>query len=113
MHQAPKQIPLQTVEKTMVKQAVTLQPMEDHGVEDTHAAVHREPMVQQGLGRTCGSTVGPMLEQPIPDGLCPLERIHAKAVLKSCFFQKCSHAASLSYNANRIMSTIYINLSAL
>lgn len=71
----------------MVKQAVSLQPMENHGDEDTHPAVHREPMVQEAPGRTCGSTVGPKLEQPIPEGLCPLERTHTKAVLKSCFFQ--------------------------
>lgn len=88
MNQVPEQILLQAVEKTMVKQAVPLQPMEDHGDEDTHTAIHREPMLQQDPGRTCGSKVGPTLEQPVPEGLCPLERTHAKAVLRNCFFPK-------------------------
>lgn len=46
MHQVPEQIPLQAVEKTMVKQAVPLKPMETHGDEDTHTVVHGGSMLQ-------------------------------------------------------------------
>jgi len=41
------QIPLQPLEKTMVRQAVPLQPMEDHGGEDIHLQPVEDPMLEQ------------------------------------------------------------------
>jgi len=65
------EIPLQPIEKTMVKQAVFLQPLEDHiradfypatragchtrasGCTLKEAAAHRHSMLEQAPGRTC------------------------------------------------------------
>ena len=55
---ARAEIPLQVVGKTMVKQAVPLQPMEVHGGAGGHAlkeaAACGEPALEQAPGRTCG-----------------------------------------------------------
>ncbi|GAB0180785.1 acid sphingomyelinase-like phosphodiesterase 3b [Grus japonensis] len=41
------EIPLQPVEKTMVRQAVPLQPMEDDGGADIHLQPIEDPMLEQ------------------------------------------------------------------
>jgi len=41
--QAPEKIPLQPVVRTMVRQAVPVQPMEDHTGTDIHTKVHGGP----------------------------------------------------------------------
>ncbi|GAB0205849.1 acid sphingomyelinase-like phosphodiesterase 3b [Grus japonensis] len=58
------EIPLQPLEKTMVRQAVPLQPMEVHGEAD----IHLQPMED------------PTLEQSVPEGLHPMGQTHAGAV---------------------------------
>ena len=40
-------IPLQSMEKTMVRQAVLLQPMEVHGGTDIHLQPMEDPMLEQ------------------------------------------------------------------
>ncbi|GAB0176471.1 hypothetical protein GRJ2_000112300 [Grus japonensis] len=57
------EIPLQPIEKTMVRQAVPLQPMEVNGGAD----IHLQPVED------------PMLEQSVPEGLLPVERPRAVA----------------------------------
>ncbi|GAB0180894.1 AN1-type zinc finger protein 5-like [Grus japonensis] len=70
------------MEKTMVRQAVSLQPMED----DTGADIHLQPMEDPTLEQVdapkggCGPIGGPMLEQSVPEGLYPVEGTHAGAV---------------------------------
>ncbi|PKU29648.1 hypothetical protein llap_20049 [Limosa lapponica baueri] len=91
--QALKQMPLQPVEETMVMQIVPPQPMEDHGGEDIHTAARGEPMPGQAPGRNCvlwkaGFLAGPMLEQSTPEGLYPMERTHAGAVLEEPTLEK-------------------------
>jgi len=67
-----QEIPLQLVEKTMVKKAVPLQPMEVHGGADSHLQhveyptleqvdapkggcdINGKPVLEQAPGRTCG-----------------------------------------------------------
>lgn len=41
------EVPLQPMEKTMAKQVVALQPMEDHTEEDIHIVGHEGPTSQQ------------------------------------------------------------------
>ncbi|OPJ78850.1 hypothetical protein AV530_000021 [Patagioenas fasciata monilis] len=43
---ARAEIPLKSVEKTMVTQAVILQPMEDHAEADIHPVAHGDSMMQ-------------------------------------------------------------------
>ncbi|GAB0180870.1 hypothetical protein GRJ2_000552300 [Grus japonensis] len=45
---ARAEIPLQFMEKTMVRQAVPLQPMEDDGGADIHLQPMEDPMQEQG-----------------------------------------------------------------
>ncbi|GAB0182604.1 zinc finger and BTB domain-containing protein 5 [Grus japonensis] len=86
----------------MTKQAVPLQPMEDHFGAGRHAlkeaAAHGKPSLGQAPDRSCGpyrgahaGTVvlavtaahgGPTLEQSAPEGLYSLERIHTGTVLQ-------------------------------
>jgi len=99
-------VPLQLVMKTMVRQAVPLQPMEVHGGADPPAAHGRDPTpehvdgspaLEQAPARTCelverGAHVragllggfvapwGPMLEPSVSGRLHPMGRIHAGAV---------------------------------
>ncbi|GAB0181367.1 epimerase family protein SDR39U1 [Grus japonensis] len=91
------EIPLQPMEKTMVRQAVPLQPKEVHGGADIHLQPTEDPTSEQAPGRTCGpwrgahagagllagkvAHGGPTLEQSVPDGLHPVERTHTRAVL--------------------------------
>ena len=53
MLQAPEQreIPLQPVVKTMVRQAVPLQPMEVHGGADIHLQPVEDPTLEQADAR--------------------------------------------------------------
>jgi len=46
--EAGAEIPLQPVEKTMVRQAVPLQPMEVHGGADIHLQPMEKPTPEQG-----------------------------------------------------------------
>ena len=99
--QAPEQreIPLQPVVKTVVRQAVPLQPMEVHGGADIHLQPVEDPMPEQvdepkggcepvGSLRWSRLLAGPvdpwreepMLEQSVPEGLHPVEGTHAGAV---------------------------------
>ena len=43
----PEQIPLQPVGKTLVRQAVPLQPMEVHGGADLHLQPREDPTLEQ------------------------------------------------------------------
>ncbi|GAB0203313.1 AN1-type zinc finger protein 5-like [Grus japonensis] len=79
--QAPEQIPLQPVVKTMVRQAVPLQPMEDDGGADIHLQPMEDPMPEQveapdggcgPMGSLCWSKLlaGPVVpwrEEPMPE----------------------------------------------
>jgi len=47
------EVPLQPLEKTMRKQVVLLQPMDNHNGADTHAAAHRQPAPEQAPGSSC------------------------------------------------------------
>ena len=88
------EVPLHPVEKIMVRQAVALQPMDDHSgadtlqpMEDPHAvaegralreaAACGEPTQEQAPGRTCslwGTHAGAVCE-----GMQPMEEPHAGA----------------------------------
>jgi len=46
--------PLQPMEKTLVRQAVPLQPMEVHGGADIHLQPMEDPMLEQAPDSTCG-----------------------------------------------------------
>jgi len=48
---AGAEIPLQPMEKTMVRQAVPLQPMEVHGGADLHLQPGQDPTWEQGDAR--------------------------------------------------------------
>ncbi|KAK4815938.1 hypothetical protein QYF61_010195 [Mycteria americana] len=94
-------IPLQPMEKIMVKQVVPLQPMVNHSGADIHpaacggpqagtggctlkkAAVPEEPALHRLLA---GATAheGPMLEQSIPEGLHPCRRPTLEQFVKNC-----------------------------
>ncbi|GAB0208605.1 hypothetical protein GRJ2_003326200 [Grus japonensis] len=85
--------------KTMVKQAVPLQPMEDDGRADIHLQPMEDPTLEQvdapkggcdPMGSLCWSRLlagpvdpwreEPTLEQSGPEGLHPVEETHAGAV---------------------------------
>lgn len=58
---------------------VHLQPKEEPALEQRHARRrlwrHREPVLEQGPGKTCGEREEPALELPIPD---PMEGTQAE-----------------------------------
>ncbi|GAB0205629.1 hypothetical protein GRJ2_003028500 [Grus japonensis] len=81
---ARAEIPLQPLEKTTVRQAVPLQPMEVHGGADIHLQPMKDPMPEQvevpkggcdPLGSPCWSRllagpVAPWREEPRPEQVC-------------------------------------------
>ena len=72
------EIPLQPLRRTMVKQVVPLQPMEDHGGAGIHTAAHRGP--QAGAGEKCEEEEATERtdlwtdHNPIPHPPAPLDR---------------------------------------
>ncbi|GAB0209030.1 AN1-type zinc finger protein 5-like [Grus japonensis] len=78
------EIPLQPVVKTMVKQAVPLQPMEDDGGADIHLHPVEDPMMEQvdapeggcdpmgslSWRRLLAGPVDPWREEPMPEQVC-------------------------------------------
>lgn len=82
------EIPLQTMEKTMLKLLVPLQHMEDHTRADMNTV--EDPIPQEMIvpvenpwwsSILAGTVahVGPTLKESVLDGLYPMERIHAAA----------------------------------
>ncbi|GAB0180645.1 tRNA:m(4)X modification enzyme TRM13 [Grus japonensis] len=61
-------VPLQPMEKTMVRQAVPLQPMEIHGGADIHLQPVEDPMPEQFM-KNCSPWEGLMLEKSMEDCL--------------------------------------------
>ncbi|KAM9590860.1 uncharacterized protein ACIBXB_005909 [Morphnus guianensis] len=95
---ARAEIPLQPMVKTVVRQAVPLQPMEVHSGADIHLQPVEDPTLEQVdvpeggcdameiphwsrfLAGPVTPWIGPTLELSIPEGLHPVERTHAGAV---------------------------------
>ncbi|KAK4832278.1 hypothetical protein QYF61_021677 [Mycteria americana] len=86
---AGAEIPLQPVVKTMVRQAVPLQPMEVHSGADIHLQPVEDPMLEQDCTpwkgpileqfvKNCSLGEGPMLEKFMEDCI-PWEGPHAEA----------------------------------
>lgn len=113
--QVPERIPLQPVDKSMVKQVVPLKPMEDHGGEDIPTAALGQPMLEQAAGRTGGPVGNPRWGIPLLTDCSLWKGPTLGQCLKSCRFQKRSDAASsaaLSHNVSRGLSTTYSNQPA-
>ena len=74
--QALEQIRLQPMEKTMVRQAVPLQPMEDDGGADIHLqpmedpTLEHDPMGSPHWSRLLAGPVAPWREEPTPGQVC-------------------------------------------
>ncbi|GAB0202867.1 hypothetical protein GRJ2_002752300 [Grus japonensis] len=78
------EVPLQPLEKTMVRQAVPLQPMEDDGGADIHLQPMEDPTLEQveapeegcdPVGSPCWSRLlagllAPWIEEPTPEQVC-------------------------------------------
>ncbi|GAB0207086.1 hypothetical protein GRJ2_003174200 [Grus japonensis] len=78
------EIPLQPMEKTMVRQAVPLQPLEDDGGADIHLQPMEDPMLEQlkipeggcdpmgspHWSRLLAGPVDPWREEPTPEQVC-------------------------------------------
>jgi len=109
---AGAEIPLQPLVKTIVRQAVPMQPMEVHGgappaaCGGPHAGaggcalkevvtlcwkqapgrncspVESSPQWSRFSSKTYSPCKGPTLEQSVPEGLHPMERNHARGVLQ-------------------------------
>ncbi|GAB0183599.1 AN1-type zinc finger protein 5-like [Grus japonensis] len=84
MLQVPQRIPLRPLEKTMVRQAVPLQPMEDDGGADIHMQPMEDAMLEQveaprgdcdpvgspHWGKLLAGPVAPWKEEPTLEQIC-------------------------------------------